>query len=43
MASGHPDMDYQEHERTYHRFLLLMRWSVGFIVVLLVLMAFFLL
>lgn len=43
LATGHPDMDYAEHERTYRLFLSLAKWSVISTVVLLILMAFFLL
>jgi Bacterial aa3 type cytochrome c oxidase subunit IV len=42
-AAGHPDMDYAEHERTFHGFVALVKWSVVFLVVLLILMAWFLL
>jgi hypothetical protein len=34
--------DYAEHENTYRLFLKLAKWTVGFLVVLLVLMAYFL-
>ena len=37
--AGHPDMDYPEHERTYVRFLTLMKWGVLHIVVILILLA----
>ena len=38
-----PPMDYDEHNRTYARFLDLVKWSVIGTVVVLVLMALFLL
>ena len=41
--AGHPDMDYAEHERTYHRFLTLLRRSVIAIIVILIFMAWLLL
>ncbi len=34
--------DYAEHERTYLMFLSLVKWGIGVIVVILVLMAYFL-
>jgi len=34
--------DYAEHEATYHLFIKFTKWTVGFLVVLLVLMAYFL-
>ena len=34
--------DYAEHEGTYQMFLTLTKWIVGFLVILLVLMAYFL-
>jgi hypothetical protein len=34
--------DYGEHEQTYQMFLTLTKWIVGFLVVLLILMAYFL-
>ena len=34
--------DYAEHERTYERFLALVKWSVIIIAVILILMAYFL-
>ena len=34
--------DYAEHEGTYHLFLTLTKWIVGFVIVLLMLMAYFL-
>jgi Bacterial aa3 type cytochrome c oxidase subunit IV len=41
--AGQSDMDLAEHELTYHRFLALVKWGIVFIVVLLILMAWFLL
>lgn len=36
--AGHPDMDYEEHERTYQMFLKLMKYAViGSVTVLIVL------
>ena len=41
VATGSPDMDYGEHERTYRRFLTLMKWGaihcVGILIILAVL------
>jgi hypothetical protein len=34
--------DYAEHERTYERFLKLLKWNIYIVVVILVLMAYFL-
>jgi Bacterial aa3 type cytochrome c oxidase subunit IV len=34
--------DYAEHENTYLMFLSLLKWSVGIIIVILILMAYFL-
>ena len=34
--------DYPEHEQTYRSFVALVKWSIGVIVVILILMAFFL-
>ena len=34
--------DYPEHERTYESFITLTKWSLGFLIVLLALMAYFL-
>ena len=38
VATGHADMDYAEHERTYRRFLTLMKWGaihcVGILIIL---------
>jgi Bacterial aa3 type cytochrome c oxidase subunit IV len=39
MADGN---DYAEHEGTYHMFLTLTKWIVGFLIVLLLGMAYFL-
>lgn len=41
-SNGHPAMDYAEHTRTYHGFLLLTKLLVVFCVVLLAGMAYFL-
>ena len=38
-AGGHPDMDYAEHEKTYHMFIALTKYGVIFCVLLLVFMA----
>lgn len=40
--NGHPAMDYPEHERTYGRFLLMIKVAVVFLVLLLAGMKFFL-
>lgn len=37
-----PGNDYAEHERTYERFLGLLKWHVYAIIIILLLMAFFL-
>jgi Ni,Fe-hydrogenase I cytochrome b subunit len=42
-ATGHPDMDYAEHEKTYAMFVSLTKWVVIASVVLLIFMAYFLL
>lgn len=42
MNGGHPAMDYAEHGRTYHRFIQFTKYGIGFLVVLLVGMFFFL-
>ena len=34
--------DYAEHEATYNAFITMTKWGVGFVVVLLILMAYFL-
>jgi hypothetical protein len=39
---GHPAMDYNEHNRTYHGFLTLTKLLIAFLVVLLAGMAYFL-
>ena len=41
-SSGHPAMDYPEHERTYQGFVTFTKISLIAIVVLLALMAYFL-
>lgn len=41
-SAGHPAMDYNEHNRTYHGFLLLTKVLIAFLVVLLAGMAYFL-
>ena len=35
-------MDYNEHRRTYVRFLSFVKWGIGFLVILLAGMAYFL-
>lgn len=42
LEGGHPDMDYVEHQRTYLLFLSFIKWGIGFLVVLLLGMAYFL-
>lgn len=37
------DVDYVEHERTYHRFLGMVKWGATSVAVVLILMAIFLL
>ena len=38
VSAGHPDMDYAEHDRTYHLFLLLLRnGAIGVVCVIVVL------
>jgi hypothetical protein len=34
--------DYAEHEGTYHMFLTLTKWIVGFLIIMLIAMAYFL-
>ncbi len=41
-SHGHPAMDYAEHTRTYHGFLLVAKLLIAFCVVLLLGMAHFL-
>ena len=38
-ASGHPDMDYAEHDRTYAMFVTLFKWGAVFCVACVVLLA----
>jgi hypothetical protein len=40
--SGHPAMDYDEHEKTYRMFLKLIKYTIAGVVALLALLAFFL-
>ncbi len=42
LTGGHPDMDYEEHRRTYKGFLIATQVLVAFIVILLIGMAYFL-
>ena len=41
--TGHPDMDYAEHESTYSMFLVMVKWGIILNVALLIFMAIFLL
>lgn len=41
--TGHPAMDYAEHDSTYSMFLVMVKWGVIFNVLLLIFMAIFLL
>ncbi len=41
--TGHPAMDYAEHDRTYSMFLVMVKWGIILNVALLIFMAFFLL
>jgi len=41
-ADWHPDMDFQEHERTYEGFLVFAKWGVIVPCVILIGMAYFL-
>jgi hypothetical protein len=37
-AGGHPDMDYPEHEKTYHLFIGLLKYcTIGVIAILIIL------
>lgn len=38
-AEGHPDMDYAEHDRTFHLFLTLTKWATIGVVGVMILMA----
>ena len=38
-ATGHPDMDYAEHDRTYSMFISLFKWGTVFCVGCVVLLA----
>ena len=40
LATGHADMDYAEHERTYRHFLMLMKWGAIHCIVILIILAF---
>ncbi|MBV8848491.1 MAG: aa3-type cytochrome c oxidase subunit IV [Methylobacteriaceae bacterium] len=40
LATGHADMDYAEHEKTYRRFLMLMKWGSIHVVIILIILAF---
>ncbi len=42
LSGGHPDMDYEEHRRTYKGFLIGTQVLVAFVAILLIGMAFFL-
>lgn len=42
-SSGHPAMDYRAHKDTYAGFIRFAQVSIGFLVILLILMAIFLL
>ena len=42
LSDGHPDMDYEEHRRTYRVFLIGTQVLVAFVVILLIGRAFFL-
>lgn len=42
LSGGNPAMDYAEHERTYKQFIFLTKLVVGFLVLLLAGMAYFL-
>lgn len=42
LSGGNPSMDYAEHARTYTQFLLFTKVAIGFLVVLMAGMAFFL-
>ncbi len=39
-AGGHPDMDYAEHDRTYHQFLGLIKWGGGAVILVVLFLAF---
>ena len=39
LASGHPDMDDAEHEKTYRMFVSMTKWGTVLMVLLLVFMA----
>ena len=39
-SSGHPDMDYAEHEKTYAMFTSLAKYVAAAVVVIMVLLAF---
>jgi Bacterial aa3 type cytochrome c oxidase subunit IV len=40
LATGHADMDYAEHEKTYRLFLNLMKWGAIHCIGILVILAF---
>lgn len=40
VPAGHPDMDYAEHEATYSLFLKLLKYVLGFTILVLIFLAF---
>lgn len=40
VSAGHPDMDYAEHESTYALFTSLIKWGLGFVILILIFLAF---
>jgi hypothetical protein len=38
-AGGHPDMDYAEHDRTYHFFLSLIKWGGAGVILVIMFLA----
>ncbi len=38
-AGGHPDMDYAEHDRTYHFFLKLIKYGGAAVILVVILLA----
>ncbi len=39
-SAGHPDMDYAEHEGTYSLFVTLLKYGLGFVILILIFLAY---
>jgi hypothetical protein len=40
VTSGHPDMDYSEHERTYALFLKLTKYGIAVVILIMIFLAY---